>query len=134
VFSAGTTALPGAPVSNSALAAAKEHDVDLTGKSSTPLTPDLVEASDLILVMERRHRERIVRMSPAAATKTRVITELAPEAGVDEIADPFGGSLETYRRCFADLRRILTLALPRLAEMAEHHESRPGRDAAPGAP
>ncbi len=146
VFSAGTSAAAGEPVTPNALLAAKEFGVDLSGKSSTPLTLDLIDQADMILVMEKRHRDRIVRMSPAASAKTRVVTELAPgssasgtagAASTAGVADPFGSGLETYHRCFAELRAILTEAVPHIAEMIEHHESRQGdsrqgRDAAPG--
>lgn len=133
IFSAGTSAVAGAPVTPNALRAAQEHGVDLAGRSSTPLTVDLIERADMILAMEKSHRDRISRMSRAAAAKTRVVTELAPESGLAEVPDPFGSGIETYRRCFRDLRTILTEALPLLAETVEHDESRPGRDAAPGA-
>lgn len=129
VVSAGTSAVAGAPMTANAVAAAKERGVDLAGKTATPLTADLVEAADLVLVMEESHRKAVIALAPGAAERTRVVTGLAPSSGKDGIADPFGSSLEAYRVCFDDLRSVLREALPRIAELAEHHASRPGREA-----
>ena len=132
IFSAGTSAVAGAPVTPDAVRTAKEYGVDLAGKSSTPLTPDLIEQADMILVMEKRHRDRIVRVIPTASAKTRIVTDLAPESRIAEVADPYGLGIDAYQRCFSDLHSIFTEAFPQIAERVQHHESRPGRDAAPG--
>jgi protein-tyrosine-phosphatase len=129
VFSAGISAAAGSPVSPHAVLVAKEHGVDLAGRKSTPLTPELVEHADLILVMEPRHREQILSIVPSARERTHVVTDLAPRAGLGEIPDPFGGPLEDYRKHLGELSAVLAEALPRIAEMIEHPAPRRGRDA-----
>lgn len=130
VFSAGTAAAAGAPVSQSAQLAAKEHGVDLTGKSATPLTTDLVDQADMVLVMEASHRRSVIALSPSAADKTFLVSEVAPGRGVREIADPFGGTLETYRRSFSEMSAFLREGLPTIAERVDRRAARPGRDPA----
>lgn len=129
VFSAGISAAAGTPVSPHAALVAKEHGVDLSDKKSTPLTRDLIERADLILVMERPHRARILSMVPSARDKTHVLTDLAPARGLDGIPDPFGGTLDDYKRNLGDLSAAIAEALPRLVEIIEHPASRHGRDA-----
>jgi protein-tyrosine-phosphatase len=130
IFSAGTSAVAGALVSRNAQLAAQEHGVDLAGKSATPLTADLALRADLILAMESSHARTVAALAPSAAEKTLLVGRLAPGAGAGEIADPFGGALDAYRRCFAEMSALLREGLPLIAERADRHAARPGRDPA----
>jgi protein-tyrosine phosphatase len=53
-----------------------EMGIDLSGHSSTELSPDLVAAADLVLCMARRHAREVVILDPAAWGRTFTVKEL----------------------------------------------------------
>lgn len=97
VRSAGTFAGRGASASSGAVLAARRHGLDLSGHRSTPLSPDLVEWADVVLVMTHAHRR--VAEDIGGEGKTSLVTELLPEDHPErdrEVADPAGGDVERY--------------------------------------
>ncbi|HEY0777824.1 MAG TPA: low molecular weight protein arginine phosphatase [Gemmatirosa sp.] len=126
VESAGTGAapvprdpdVPGPGASDGALLVALEHGIDLSEHRSRPLTPELIEAADLVLAMGGRHLERAVELGGAG--KSHLLTAFATDGrarhGID---DPFGGSLDAYRATFAELDREVRRAFDRLAATRE---------------
>ena len=94
--SAGTCAWPGGPASNMAQRAVAEIGGDLGGFRSRPLSRAMIEESDLIVAMTADHREDILAGYPSAAGKTRLLLEFAP-GNEENVADPYGGSLDLYR-------------------------------------
>ncbi len=111
IYSAGTDA----PVGNSptalAVQVAGEHDADISRHRAQQLTVQLIRAADLVLVMDRYHRERVVEILPEAATRTRLLRSFAGSAD-EEVDDPIGRSLEFYRctaaRMLPALERVAT--------------------------
>jgi len=95
VGSAGTDAPEGAPATKYAVEVAAEMGADITAHRAQQLLPEMIEAADLILVMERYHEEWIGERVPGARARVRFIAGY-PQAG-GEIADPVGRSLEFYR-------------------------------------
>jgi protein-tyrosine-phosphatase len=96
VRSAGTGAPAGLRASNQAIAAAGEHGVDLVRHWARLLTGAMIESADLVLVMERYHRERVIELAPGAARKTKLLLSYA---GRDvEVDDPVGRPTDAYRR------------------------------------
>ena len=106
VQSAGIAAAPGAPAAAHAVAIAAEHGLDLSDHRSQPLTPELVEWADLILAMGPSH---LAALGDAGTPeKAAIVTEFS--AGEDRglgVPDPFGGSVEMYRRTFRELERAV---------------------------
>jgi protein-tyrosine-phosphatase len=69
----------------------------------------MVEAADLILVMDDYHRQRVVDLVPDAAGRTRLLLSFV---GRDErVEDPIGLPVECYRRT----REAMEPALERVA-------------------
>ncbi len=95
VSSAGTDAPVGRPATEEAVGVLREIGLDLTGHRAQQLSPTMLEAADLILVMEEYHRQRIGRMAPAAAAKTRLLLSYAGREA--RVEDPIGFSIECYR-------------------------------------
>jgi tRNA threonylcarbamoyl adenosine modification protein (Sua5/YciO/YrdC/YwlC family) len=91
-----------APASSSAIQVMHELGVDISNHLSQTITPEMVEHSDLILVMTADQMGSILRLVPEA--KGRVML-LDPKGRAVE--DPHGGDLETYRRCAFVIRRAL---------------------------
>ncbi len=101
VTSAGLAAC-GDPAADHAVSVMEEWGLDITRHRSRPLTKELADAADRLVVMTETHRALLL----AAGVAEEKI--LLPTGGVP---DPFGGSIESYRRTRDRLREIVcTLA------------------------
>jgi protein-tyrosine phosphatase len=109
IRSAGTGAVEAAPASANAILAAGDLGVDLRNHTSRPMTVDALLAADYIWVMTRGHLASVVRLAPEVADRTAL---LDPRG--EEIGDPMGGDLATYRQC---ARRLEAALVERLAEI-----------------
>lgn len=81
---------------------AAEHGFDLSHSRSTCVTQPLLNSSDIIFVMEKRHYDELVAMTPSAADK---IFLLAPQG--TEIPDPYNRSEQVYRACFKQIQQAV---------------------------
>ena len=104
VSSAGVVAIPGVPPTGETLLALSDHGVNALAHRATAVDRELVESAHIVLGMTRAHVDAIIRLVPTADRKTFLLTDFCPSDDLDEIDDPFGGSLDDYRRCFADIR------------------------------
>jgi RpiB/LacA/LacB family sugar-phosphate isomerase len=96
-LSAGTSAFPGAPASQESVVAMREKGIELDRHASQPLTRELIAASDLIVAMTDQHRAEILRMSPEARGRVRLLTGFGASQRNENIPDPIGQSLDVYR-------------------------------------
>jgi protein-tyrosine phosphatase len=105
VGSAGTAAWEGQPASEGAIEAAAQDSVDVSEHRSRRVTPALLRAADLVLVMERGHLSAVQALG-AAPERTHVLSEW-PEPGEPDlpVSDPFGASIEAYEECWRRIRR-----------------------------
>jgi protein-tyrosine phosphatase len=94
VVSAGVAAQPGSPASEGALLAMKERGLSLDDHQSRSISQALLDRSDLILTMTSNHRQAILSRWPQVSSK---IFCLAPSGS--DVIDPYGGPIETYRKC-----------------------------------
>ena len=108
ITSAGALGIVGSPASPEAIEACAAKGVDISGHRSRALTTHLIDKSDIIFVMTRRHREDVLEMSPEAAGKCILLEE-----GSD-IPDPIGQSQLVYDRC---AERIDKAIIKRIDEM-----------------
>ena len=108
IISSGTMQGVGFPATLYAIEAAKTWEVDISGHLSQPLTPDLIEKSDLIIAMTPNHVKEILRMRKDAASKTYLLRSFPDNASDgDGVADPIGMSLEEYNKTFLELGELL---------------------------
>ena len=84
---------------------ASNDGINLSGWASHCVTQEMVNESALVLVMEYSHRNRLLQLFPEAAEKT-LLLGMVPGAstGSDEIADPYGKSLEQYSNCYKQVK------------------------------
>jgi protein-tyrosine-phosphatase len=113
VASAGTSALGGAPASPQVDTVLREVGIVPEPHEARELTPELVEWADSILAMSPAHLAVVDAMGGAA--KAGLITGFLDddEAG-QPVADPIGGTLETYRETRDQLERAVAAVLDRL--------------------
>ena len=128
VASAGTEG-GSSPATDKAVDVLAARGIDLGGHRSRALTAELVVDAELIVAMTRRHEAAVTAMVPEARSRTFLAGEVARigsgvgpvgEGGTaawvramdgargghfttgrvaDEVSDPYGESLESYRRC-----------------------------------
>lgn len=113
IDSAGTSALPGLPSTSLTQKIMKEKGVDISYHESKPLNQKMVEEADLILVMEKMHKNKVLDLSSLAEGKVFLLKEFG--LGVDEeILDPMGGSEESYRECAREIEKNIEGVLEKL--------------------
>ncbi|HHZ12649.1 MAG TPA: low molecular weight protein arginine phosphatase [Clostridiales bacterium] len=116
--SAGISAREGDRASLNAIKAMEELGIDLSQHRARQLTKDMIDRADLILTMTEGHRDFIRVMDPGAREKTFTLKEYTDEdaakAGDLDIDDPFGGSVEVYRRSAMEIKEALQRLLERL--------------------
>ncbi len=116
VGSAGTIALPGIPPTPNAQAAVGELGMDISDHRSRRIDAELLAAFDLVLVMERGHKEALQFEFPEAAERVFLLSEMA--GAVYDIEDPVGKSIEEYRAMRADLQDLIERGFGRIRELA----------------
>lgn len=113
VGSAGTVTVSDRPASEKARAAMREMGLDIDYHRTTVVDRQVLEEADLVLTMTKGHRREVVGIFPGAAGKVFTLGEYTGVSG--EVADPFGGDLEAYRRTADQLAGLVRLAVDRLA-------------------
>ncbi len=92
VSSAGTWGASGLPAMPQAVQLAKEYDLDLSYHRSRIVTEEIFSHADLILVMERGHKEAIIHEFPETDGHVFLLTKAAGKSAAD-ILDPYGEKL-----------------------------------------
>ncbi len=77
VLSAGTWALDGMPAATEAIYQAGRMGLDIAGHVSRAITPQLMDAADLVIVMEQGHQEALRAEFPRNANKVHLLSEAA---------------------------------------------------------
>jgi protein-tyrosine-phosphatase/predicted ATP-grasp superfamily ATP-dependent carboligase len=116
VRSAGLGAAPGREADAVAVRVAKELGVDLSGHRAQAVSRELVQQSDLIVMMEWEQRVRLLEEYPEAAAKTILLGVFDDDPEDDElnIVDPYGAPPPAYEACD---RRIMDCAARLLAHL-----------------
>ena len=113
VRSAGAAAGAGAPASELTVEVLASHGIELRDHQSTPLSADVVDWADAIIVMSAWQAERVAQLGGAA--KVSVASSFLPGADPDaEIPDPIGGDITVYRATYAVLSDVVKGVLDRL--------------------
>jgi len=113
VRSAGLETTPGKPAHAQAKAVASQHRLSLDEHATTQLHIELLDQSDLIIVMELVQKDRIQRLYPRSKGKVLLLGRF-DSAGSLEIADPFSRTSEDFHSCFQQVRRCCDVLAARL--------------------
>ena len=116
VESAGTAAWEGQPVTEPTLRVGEREGVDLVSHRSRRVTPAMVRAADLILVMERGHLSAVQTLG-ADPARTHVLSEWPPPGEPTlAVSDPYGASIEAYEECWRRIEHHLERVVPNIRE------------------
>jgi len=116
VGSAGTAAWEGQPATEASVKVAAREGIDLAAHRSRRVTPALLRAADLVLVMESGHLNAVQALG-ADPSHTYVLTEWPlPGEPTLPIFDPFGASIEAYEECWCRIRRHVKRVAPQIVE------------------
>lgn len=113
VQSAGLAAFAGVPATPEAVQACQEKGIDISSHQSQPLSKALVMESDLILTMTGKHKEMIVKKMPMLEPKVALFSEFAG-AGTQDVEDPVGQPIDSYRKVLGQMEEYLQKALEKL--------------------
>ena len=97
VCSAGVMAGYGAPASRFGVKVLREISIEMKDHKSQPVTGDLVENADMIVVMTAAHRDILLEQYPEAASKVFLLKSFDPESDGGDVLDPIGLSKDVYR-------------------------------------
>ncbi len=112
-ISAGLCADHGGTASLQAQSVIRENGASLEKFRSQALSLELLECADLIVAMTDAHRARIVAAAPETAGRCFRLLDFA--AG-GEVTDPYGGSVDAYRRCFAGMKAAVENLIGKLRD------------------
>lgn len=94
----------GAPVSANAEKALEEYGIKGFSHMSRNVSAELMRRAELVVGLTGRHASQLIMSYPQFASK---ITAMPAD-----ISDPYGGTLEDYRRCLAEIDAGLADAFP----------------------
>jgi len=113
IRSAGLETTPGKPAHLKAQATALEHGLSLEKHTTTQVHAELLDKSDLIVVMEVAQKDRIHGLYPKTIGKV-VLLGRFDSTGPLEIADPYSGTSEDFRSCYQQVKRCCQALAARL--------------------
>jgi protein-tyrosine-phosphatase len=112
VISAGVMARTGEPASENSVRALKKVGIDVSSHRSQPLTQHLLDEAFVVLCMTESHRAMIQLQADPLPEHVFLFREFIPGDANREIADPYGGPLQTYEAA----RDEMVESIPALVE------------------
>lgn len=110
VSSAGVSALVGHPADPAAQELMRERGIDISAHRARQVTPELVAAHDLVLVMEKGHEAAVLSIAPQARGKVHPIGKFGhfdvpdpyrqPRAAFEEALRLVERGIDDYERAF----------------------------------
>jgi len=113
VRSAGLETTPGKSAHANAKVVALEQGLSLDTHATTQVHKELIDQSDLIIVMEIVQKNRIHSLYPNTKGKV-VLLGRFDSVGSLEIADPYSGTSEDFHFCFQHVSRCCDVLAARL--------------------
>lgn len=113
VKSAGIFAMNGLEASKHTQMVLAENDIP-SNHLSSPLTKEAVDWATHIFTMTMSHKQSILSSFPHASEKTFTLKEFVGEKEQMDVVDPFGGTIETYRATYEELRGLIEALIKKL--------------------
>ena len=118
IESSGTWAADGEPASGNAILALRGRGLDLSGHQARRVSRTLLEPFQLILVMERNHKEALGIEFPDLRPRIYLLSEMVDQ--VFDVDDPYGSGLDDYLATARELEGLLSKGLPKIEELSRH--------------
>ena len=116
IESAGTWALQSRPPAEKTRQVLEQQGIDVSDHHSRPVTRELLDSFNLILTMERGHKEALQVEFPRLAGRVYTLTEMV--AGFGDIEDPIGGSLEAFEATYEEIDQILEQGFDKIKRLS----------------
>jgi protein-tyrosine-phosphatase len=118
ISSAGIGENMGYPASDQTLLVSRERGLkDIIQHKGRQINPEMLNQSDIILVMEDIHREVILSGFPDVAGRMFLLSEYAGDSG--NIEDPSGQPTAVYRATAEIIQGYLSIVVDKLRETLE---------------
>ena len=106
VRSAGIYALEGGEMSENSMLVLQQENIE-QAHISRQVNEEDIEWANLILTMTMAHKEMVVRTFPQAKDKIYTLKEYTVPFSSQDVFDPFGGDLHTYKQTYLELKRLI---------------------------
>lgn len=117
VSSAGTLDEPSMSATPEARQAAAELGADIRKHRSRQITKEILDHSDLILVMTHDHQELLNEVDPTSAERTFLLSQMA---GIEQdVEDPIGFGFPVYQGCARQIQAYLDQGFNVILELAQ---------------
>ena len=113
VCSAGLETSFGKPAHPLAQVVGTQGGLVLNQHATQPLHKEQVERADMILVMEWRQRNRIIKLYPQAGPKVFLLRQFYDQS-VREVADPYSGTLDDFQTCFLMIKQACDVLIAQI--------------------
>ena len=115
VLSGAISTTEGMPASENAVQVMAELGINLRDHISRNINADVLNEADLVLTMTQAHKQAIVHyFGDDFELKTQPLLDYVGIGG--DVTDPYGGSIETYRRCRDQLKEAVELLYKKVTE------------------
>ena len=105
------------PAATNTIKLVNAFGVDISNHQSKSVNREMIERFNLILVMERNHKEALRSAFRNQGSKIYLLSEMIGEKY--EIIDPIGGSLTDFNATALEIDNILTEGFPKIEQLSK---------------
>ncbi len=116
IESAGTWAMEGQPAAAKVHLVLQPRGLDISAHRSRQVTGDMLRSFNLILTMERGHKEALRAEFPEIANRVFLLSEMAGKSY--DVEDPIGRSLADFEITARELEELLDRGEQKIIELA----------------
>ncbi|MDD5644527.1 MAG: low molecular weight protein arginine phosphatase [bacterium] len=116
--SAGISAFEGFSPSAEAVEIMKNIGIDISSRKTKRLTQELVDSSDMVIVMTASHKREIERKFKTDKKNVKLLKEFGKNGDMNfpDIKDPISMPLGVYRECFNEMKPLIEKLLEDICE------------------
>ena len=118
IQSAGVWAYANQPAAINTIKILDEFGIDLSRHLSKSVSEDFIEIYNLILVMEKNHKETLATAFPDRSSKIFMLSEM--EGSIKDIHDPIGGTIADFRSMAEQINKILKNHIERIHKLSSN--------------
>lgn len=107
VYSCGLFAQNGDIPTYEAIQTMKEYNIDLSSHRATNIKNSNIKDMDVILCATTNHKNGVISMYPELKNIVYTMKEYVGEKNDRDIKDPWGYSIETYKRCALEIKECI---------------------------